>query len=125
MRFPPIRRYAALERDGRRTLAPFDGEWFAGVLAALPVRSSQRVTRVLDWGDAPDTTYFVGRGEELELLRHWMIDERCRLLAVLGIGLLIARAVTSPPPGIDQTSRREAPRVHPARRLGRRSAGVA
>jgi hypothetical protein len=41
---------------------------------------------IQDWGDAPDTTGFVGRAEELALLREWVSDQRCRLVTVLGFG---------------------------------------
>ena len=37
-------------------------------------------------GAAPDTSEFVGRLEELALLRRWVVDERCRLVTVLGMG---------------------------------------
>ena len=39
-----------------------------------------------DWGNAPDVLRFVGRAEEVEMLRGWVVDERCRLLAVRGAG---------------------------------------
>src|SRR4029453_6829144 len=42
--------------------------------------------RAQDWGEAPDTAEFVGRGEELALLKKWVLEERCRLVAVLGMG---------------------------------------
>src|SRR5207237_7738888 len=42
--------------------------------------------RAYDWGEAPDTATFVGRDQELALLRRWVLEERCRLVAVLGIG---------------------------------------
>jgi predicted ATPase len=39
-----------------------------------------------DWGEAPSTVGFVGRADELALLRRWLLDKRCRLVAVLGMG---------------------------------------
>ena len=39
-----------------------------------------------DWGEAPDIPYFVGRTKELDQLKQWMIKERCRLVALLGMG---------------------------------------
>jgi WD40 repeat protein len=38
------------------------------------------------WGEAPDTTWFYGRQTELKLLKSWIADERCRLVAILGMG---------------------------------------
>ncbi|WP_414543802.1 NB-ARC domain-containing protein [Nostoc sp. CCY0012] len=39
-----------------------------------------------DWQEAPDVSVFYGRSEELLKLRHWILEERCRLVALLGIG---------------------------------------
>ncbi|MDX2213596.1 MAG: NB-ARC domain-containing protein [Oculatellaceae cyanobacterium bins.114] len=41
-----------------------------------------------DWGDAIDveTTFFYGRKDELEKLETWILQDRCRLIAILGIG---------------------------------------
>jgi hypothetical protein len=82
---------------------PFDEEWFARVLAthatstmasapgvhdavAEAEPAGGAVERAQDWGQAPDTTGFVGRADELTLLRRWVLDERCRLVALLGLG---------------------------------------
>jgi hypothetical protein len=47
--------------------------------------SSGVAPRAEDWGEAPDTTKFVGRAEELALLEGWVLEERCRVVAVLGM----------------------------------------
>jgi hypothetical protein len=39
-----------------------------------------------DWGEAPDSTGFTGRTQELATLERWIVDERCRLVALLGMG---------------------------------------
>ncbi len=39
-----------------------------------------------DWGEAPDVSLFYGRSQELLQLRQWVLQERCRLVALLGIG---------------------------------------
>jgi WD40 repeat protein/transcriptional regulator with XRE-family HTH domain len=39
-----------------------------------------------DWGEAPDTSIFYGRQQEQTLLKQWIEDDTCRLVAVLGIG---------------------------------------
>lgn len=39
-----------------------------------------------DWGEAPDVSVFYGRSQELLQLRQWVLEERCRLVALLGIG---------------------------------------
>jgi WD40 repeat protein/transcriptional regulator with XRE-family HTH domain len=94
--------WAAAERESPRLHAPFDEEWFARLLAARAAPTLGRayeavkavaakprpgaVERAQDWGEAPDTTYFVGRDAELTLLQRWVIEERCRLVAILGMG---------------------------------------
>ena len=35
-----------------------------------------------DWGEAPDVPYFVGRTKELDQLKQWMIEERCRCTSI-------------------------------------------
>ncbi len=49
---------------------------------ASPSRGGPRV----DWGDAPDVASFYGREWELDLLYEWVIEERCRVVSVLGLG---------------------------------------
>jgi WD40 repeat protein len=39
-----------------------------------------------DWGEAPDIQQFYGRAEEQAMLTQWIVRERCRLVAVLGMG---------------------------------------
>lgn len=39
-----------------------------------------------DWGEAVDVSVFYGRELELETLRQWILEEHCRLVAVLGMG---------------------------------------
>src|SRR5947209_14782733 len=38
------------------------------------------------WGDAPDVSSFYGRAWELDLLSTWVVQERCRVVSVLGQG---------------------------------------
>jgi transcriptional regulator with XRE-family HTH domain len=86
--------WAATEREAPRMHTPFDEAWLAALLAAPTAppsveptfRFAPRGARAQDWGEAPDTVSFIGRSEELALLRRWVLDERCRLVAVLGMG---------------------------------------
>lgn len=41
---------------------------------------------ILDWGEAPDVCGFYGRTEEQDMLRQWIVTERCRLVALWGMG---------------------------------------
>ena len=80
--------WTAAEREASRMHPPFDGQWFAGLLGAQTGTPSSLVgaASTQDWGEAPDTVAFVGRGDELLLLRRWVLEERCRIVAVLGMG---------------------------------------
>lgn len=39
-----------------------------------------------DWGDAIDVSTFYGRTKEVAKLVQWLVQDRCRLVAVLGMG---------------------------------------
>jgi WD40 repeat protein len=38
-----------------------------------------------DWGEAPEVSVFFGRTTELATLEQWIIHERCRLVAIVGM----------------------------------------
>lgn len=44
-----------------------------------------KIENRIDWGEAPDVSVFYGRSEELTKLRHWILEEHCRLVTLLGI----------------------------------------
>ena len=39
-----------------------------------------------DWGDAPALDYFFGRTEEIETLKQWILQNKCRLVTIVGFG---------------------------------------
>ena len=41
---------------------------------------------LIDWGDAIDTSNFLGRQSELALLSEWIKQDDCRLITLLGMG---------------------------------------
>jgi NB-ARC domain len=38
------------------------------------------------WGEAIDVSIFYGRGQELQTLEKWIVQDRCRLIEILAIG---------------------------------------
>jgi WD40 repeat protein/transcriptional regulator with XRE-family HTH domain len=44
------------------------------------------LTSAQDWGEAPDMSRFYGRTGELATLSTWILEDRCRLVGILGIG---------------------------------------
>jgi WD40 repeat protein/transcriptional regulator with XRE-family HTH domain len=53
-----------------------------------PLASKVRAGRSpqMDWGEALDVPSFYGREEELAMLARWVLEERCRVVSVLGLG---------------------------------------
>jgi hypothetical protein len=51
----------------------------------IPDRQPQ-IPRFIDWGEAINVSHFCGREEEIEKLTQWIIAERCRLIALVGMG---------------------------------------
>lgn len=41
---------------------------------------------VQDWGEAPESSVFYGRSEELTTLTQWIVNDKCRLVTLLGMG---------------------------------------
>jgi WD40 repeat protein len=41
---------------------------------------------VVDWGETPDLGSFYGREREQETLERWLVADRCRLVAIVGMG---------------------------------------
>jgi len=39
-----------------------------------------------DWGEAVDVSTFYGRDRELDQLEQWIVEERCRLITLIGMG---------------------------------------
>ncbi|NJL49449.1 MAG: NACHT domain-containing protein, partial [Leptolyngbyaceae cyanobacterium SM2_5_2] len=45
-----------------------------------------RLIPLIDWGEAPDVSVFFGREAEIATLSRWVVNDSCRLVAVLGMG---------------------------------------
>ena len=58
---------------------------------ATPVRSAS----AHDWSEAPDIGVLHGRAAEAAQLERWLLEERCRLVAVLGMGGVGKTALTA------------------------------
>lgn len=82
---------ATLRRFWRRV--PIQADTFIQICRAVGVNEQDVAeseeliaTKRQDWGEAPDVPVFFGRAEELTTLEHWVLHDRCRLVAILGIG---------------------------------------
>jgi WD40 repeat protein len=84
---------SALERQARwesaRQTETADSE--SSLTAVVPVgvetvQSSPAISARCDWGEAVDVSLFYGRPDELKALTDWILTDRCRLVALLGMG---------------------------------------
>ena len=57
-----------------------------GAVNAVHASASAPATPRQFLGDAPLHGPFFGRQHEMSRLRHWLLDEQCRLVAILGLG---------------------------------------
>lgn len=106
--------WAAALRDAPRMHTPLDDVWLRKLLGdAAPPQMNQLAREQMpgasaasradtagvelhqDWGEAPDVLGFVGRTEELTTVRDWVLEERCRVVVVLGMGGIGKTVLTS------------------------------
>ena len=98
--------WTAVLREAPRMHSPLDQAWLHGILARhtdlrteptpeVATGPAPFVERTQDWGEAPDILTFVGRAEELAVLREWVVVERCRAAVLLGIGGIGKTALAS------------------------------
>ena len=57
----------------------------AASLAQQPSARTVSPSTMRDWGEAPDVSIFYGRDRELELLEGWIVGDRCRVIAIVGM----------------------------------------
>jgi WD40 repeat protein len=87
----------ALARQQKQTVAPSqptvqlveDDRAASPNLPDPPVQPplvAQPSTIRADWGERVDVSRFYGRSTELTMLMQWIVSDRCRLVAVLGMG---------------------------------------
>jgi WD40 repeat protein/transcriptional regulator with XRE-family HTH domain len=85
-----------MREDAGGRIGPFDAHWFDH-LKEQPAREAQGLPHSLrpaqhapsflvDWGEAIDIPELYGRETELATLEQWMLSDRCRVVALLGLG---------------------------------------
>lgn len=103
--------FTLMERRHRSHLVPTDStEPSASAKAVSATTTKPTPSAVLarqDWGEAPDVKDFHGRQPELKLLDQWLLRERCRVVAIIGLGgmgktALAATAVRAVRRGFDR-----------------------
>lgn len=97
-----LKLWEQVNQDAPQKIGTFDEIWFNNLLAQIepvgavdsdvlnfPTASAGHdsgFTPQQDWDEAPDVQGFVGREEEQTAIMNWVLEERCNLLALLGIG---------------------------------------
>ena len=57
------------------------------LVSSLSPASIQNQTKPYqDWGEVPEINIFYGRTQELTTLKKWLVNDSCRLVAVVGMG---------------------------------------
>jgi WD40 repeat protein len=51
-----------------------------------PRQNERQRNAFTDWGEAADVSLFCGRAQEQAMLEQWIVQERCRLVSLLGMG---------------------------------------
>ncbi|GAB4148925.1 MAG: NB-ARC domain-containing protein [Cyanobacteria bacterium J069] len=76
----------ALERYRARTAATAAAQPVGAIAPtpASPLPMSQGP--LCDWGEAVDVRHFFARRDELHTLSQWIVQDQCRLVAILGMG---------------------------------------
>ncbi|MCD8488402.1 MAG: NB-ARC domain-containing protein [Desertifilum sp.] len=86
-RFEIPREAEGLKRNRREDLIALARQYKPQLRQASPPSAQTAIaTSSQDWGDAPDDSVFYGRTQELATLEQWIIRDRCRLVAISGIG---------------------------------------
>ncbi|MFH7025705.1 MAG: NB-ARC domain-containing protein [Heteroscytonema crispum UTEX LB 1556] len=67
---------------------PINTAAFKAYCQVLGLNWNQVVERIecQDWGEAPDVSVFYDRTQELNILKQWIVQDNCRLVALLGMG---------------------------------------
>ncbi|NTU81278.1 MAG: helix-turn-helix domain-containing protein [Chloroflexales bacterium] len=96
--------WAQVSQDAGKRLGLFNENWFAHLLAqnderrttndelgqappgTRPSSLSVQPSSFVDWGEAIDVPVLYGREAELGTLHQWVLADRCRVVALLGLG---------------------------------------
>ncbi len=93
-----LERYRATQSASAAAAAP------VGADPAPPNPPPAAPSPICDWGEAVDVRHFFVRSHELDTLTRWIVEDQCRLVAILGMGGVgktslaakLARSITEP-----------------------------
>lgn len=70
----------------RRRLSPIPNNSLSSQYTQSFLASNGNSNQHQDWGEAIDVSFFLGRIDELASLKQWILQDKCRLVAILGMG---------------------------------------
>jgi WD40 repeat protein/DNA-binding XRE family transcriptional regulator len=83
---PPLASLAPQSVKDTRPLEPPTTQSVKGTRPLEPPVTLSTATPRIDWGDAQAVPTFYGREQELAQLAQWIVQERCRVISLLGMG---------------------------------------
>src|SRR5262245_19247625 len=86
--------WEAVSQAAAKRLGRFNTAWFEQLLAQQGMGKggwgmaaiSHPPSSIIDWGEAIDVPTLYGREAELTQLQQWILADRCRVVALLGLG---------------------------------------
>jgi WD40 repeat protein/transcriptional regulator with XRE-family HTH domain len=89
--------WAEVSQDAGKRLGMFNIHWFNHLKKQQSQAQDQDLARdpeawpsdhrpMVDWGEAIDVPEIYGRAPELVALQQWVVTDRCRVVALLGLG---------------------------------------
>lgn len=85
--------WAAVSQAASKRLGQFNAQWFVQLLAQQSGKSTPTqspvpppLSPIIDWGEAADIPALQGRAAELAQLGQLALADRCRVVALLGLG---------------------------------------
>ena len=68
--------------------SPINAEAFKAFCKVLGLKWQELIesNNRQDWGEAPDVSIFFGRTEEITTIKQWIVEDKCRLVTLLGMG---------------------------------------
>lgn len=75
-----------LKLDAEERVRLFTAAGYAASMDAQFTGKSRDEDSRQDWGEAPHINMFCGREKEVEQLRRWILDNRCQVVTLVGIG---------------------------------------
>jgi DNA-binding CsgD family transcriptional regulator len=95
--FEILSEVAGIRRNRRQDLISLAGQYLPNLVQNRTIISSAKQDKPIpplkvalptspqDWDGAPDVSVFHGREEELDTLKNWVLEDKCRLIVLLGM----------------------------------------